>query len=219
MRIKVDLKSLRQTKWYECASRFALGGAINVIAALLANKFGPAVGGRFLAFPAIFPASATLVEKHEIEKKAQKGVHGEKRGRDAAALDAAGAILGSIGLVLFVLLVWLMLPDHSSWLTLCSAGLFWFVSSCCVCPLGENRRKIFRLQSHPSTLPERHATSSGSHFTRSPDDSISRFSLLVSQCHYWINARGSSCWNQSSKQRSQHKDDRTPDEAHGIEWL
>jgi hypothetical protein len=30
---------------------------------------GPRVGGLFLAFPAIFPASATLVEKHEKQKK------------------------------------------------------------------------------------------------------------------------------------------------------
>jgi hypothetical protein len=29
----------------------------------IASKYGPVVGGLFLAFPAIFPASATLVEK------------------------------------------------------------------------------------------------------------------------------------------------------------
>jgi hypothetical protein len=29
---------------------------------LLAKKFGSTVGGLFLAFPAIFPASATLIE-------------------------------------------------------------------------------------------------------------------------------------------------------------
>src|SRR5690348_12978201 len=139
MRIKVDHKSLRQTKLYECAIRLVLGGAITVIAACLAKKFGPGVGGLFLAFPAIFPASATLVEKHEAEKKAQKGLHGEERGRDAAALDAAGAVMGSVGLALFALVVWIVLPDHSAWLTLLGAALLWFTSSCCLWLLREHR--------------------------------------------------------------------------------
>jgi uncharacterized protein DUF3147 len=143
MRIKVDPKSLRQTKWYECAIRFVLGGAITVIAACLAKKFGPGVGGLFLAFPAIFPASATLVEKHEAEKKAQKGLHGEKRGRDAAALDAAGAVMGTVGLALFALVVWVLLPEHSVWLTLLGAALLWFVSSCCLWFVREHRHQIF----------------------------------------------------------------------------
>ena len=148
MRIKIDPKSLRQIKWYECVIRFALGGAITVIAALLAKKFGPAVGGLFLAFPAIFPASATLVEKHEIEKKSQKGLHGEESGRDAAALDAAGAVMGSVGLALFALFVWLMLPDHSAWLTLSGAALLWFASSCFLWFVREHRHEVFRFQPH-----------------------------------------------------------------------
>jgi hypothetical protein len=147
MRIKVDPKSLRQTKWYECATRFVLGGAITVIAAFLAKKFGPGVGGLFLAFPAIFPASATLVEKHEAEKKAQKGLHGKKRGRDAATLDAAGAVMGSFGLGLFAILVWILLPDHSAGLTLFGAAVLWFVSSCCLWLVREHRRQIFGLES------------------------------------------------------------------------
>ena len=148
MRIKPDPNSLRQTKWYECVIRFALGGAITVIAGLLAKKFGPAVGGLFLAFPAIFPASATLVESHEKEKKMQKGLNGEERGRDAAALDAAGAVFGSVGLLLFALMVWLLLPEHSSWLTLGGAAVLWFVSSCCLWLLREHRRQIFGFGPH-----------------------------------------------------------------------
>ena len=34
-----------------------------------AKRYGPGVAGLFLAFPAIFPAGATLIEKHEKEKK------------------------------------------------------------------------------------------------------------------------------------------------------
>ncbi len=40
----------------------------SVAAGLIANKWGPGVGGLFLAFPAIFPASVGLVEKHEKQK-------------------------------------------------------------------------------------------------------------------------------------------------------
>ena len=143
MQIRIDTSGLRQTKWYEAAIRFILGGAITVVAGLLAKKFGPAVGGLFLAFPAIFPASATLVEDHEEEKKRKEGMHGEERGRDAAALDAAGAAMGSLGLMLFALLVWQLLEDHSAWLTLAGALVVWFVSSCAVWFVREHRHRIF----------------------------------------------------------------------------
>jgi hypothetical protein len=118
MQITVQFDALKQTKWYEFAIRFLFGGAISVIAGLLAKKFGPSVGGLFLAFPAIFPASATLVEKHERERKERKGLYGSERGRDAAALCAAGAAMGSIGLILFSLFVWKLLPHHSPLLVL-----------------------------------------------------------------------------------------------------
>src|ERR1700736_6579054 len=65
MKISLDLSALGKTKWYEYALRFAFGGSITVAAGLVAKKWGPGVGGLFLVFPAIFPASATLVEKHE----------------------------------------------------------------------------------------------------------------------------------------------------------
>jgi hypothetical protein len=153
--IKVGTDTLKQTKWYECVIRFALGGAITVIAGLVAKKFGPAVGGLFLAFPAIFPASATLVEKHEKEKKQQKGLHGEERGRDAAALDAAGAAMGSIGLLLFAVIVWLLLPDHSSALILIVASTLWLAVGCLLWFVRENRHRIFRFrrQSHHVERP------------------------------------------------------------------
>jgi hypothetical protein len=37
--------------------------------------------GLLLAFPAIFPAGATLIEKDEKEKKEKKGLHGTVRGK------------------------------------------------------------------------------------------------------------------------------------------
>ena len=76
-------------------------------------SFWPRIRGAVLAFPAIFCASATLIEKHECELKETRGLGGCHRGIDAAALDAAGAGLGSIGLVAFGLTVWLLVPDWS----------------------------------------------------------------------------------------------------------
>ena len=69
MRIKIDPSGILKTRWYEFAVRFFFGGLITAIAGLIAKKFGPGVGGLFLAFPAIFPASATLIEKHEKQRK------------------------------------------------------------------------------------------------------------------------------------------------------
>lgn len=153
MQINLDFRTVKQTKWYECAIRFALGGLITVIAGLVAKKFGPALGGLFLAFPAIFPASATLVEDHEAEKKQQHGMHGSERGRDAAALDAAGAAMGSLGLLLFAVLVWQILPDHSAWLVLIAALALWFVSSCLAWFVREHRHRIFGFTRHPRKAP------------------------------------------------------------------
>ena len=69
MQIKVDFSSLGQTKWHDYAVRCLFGGLITAVAGIIAKKFGPGIGGLFLAFPAIFPASATLIEKHEGKKK------------------------------------------------------------------------------------------------------------------------------------------------------
>jgi hypothetical protein len=74
------------------------------------TAFRTGSSGLFLAFPAIFCASATLIEKHERERKEKLGLSGYRRGTDAAALDVAGAGLGSIGLAAFGLGVWLLAP-------------------------------------------------------------------------------------------------------------
>lgn len=129
MRIQIDPSALRRTKWYEYAIRFFFGGVITVVAGVIAKKFGPSLGGLFLAFPAIFPASATLIEKHEKEKKEQEGLHGTNRGREAASVDAAGAAMGSMGLFVFALIVWQLIPGHSHWLVLVAATLVWLIVS------------------------------------------------------------------------------------------
>ena len=129
MRIRIDPSALKRTRWYEFGVRFLAGGLITAAAGMIAKEFGPGVGGLFLAFPAIFPASATLIEKHEKQNKEGAGVHGVVRGRKAAAVDAAGAAIGSIGLLAFALLVKQFLVGHSPWLVLTGATGVWLAIS------------------------------------------------------------------------------------------
>jgi hypothetical protein len=126
MIVQLKLSSLRQTHWYEFVVRFVLGGAMTVMAGVIAAHFGPVVGGLFLAFPAIFPASATLIEKHVRESKEKAGWSGTRRGKEAAALEAAGAALGSVGLAAFGFVIWLMVVPSPSW-ALVLAATAWVV--------------------------------------------------------------------------------------------
>src|SRR4029077_10211479 len=128
MIVQFKPSALRQTRWYEYLVRFVLGGAMTVVAGLIAARFGPVVGGLFLAFPAIFPASATLIEKHVRVRKEKKGLLGARRGKEAAALDAAGAALGSFGLAAFGLVIWLMIVPFPAW-ALVLAATFWLAVS------------------------------------------------------------------------------------------
>jgi hypothetical protein len=96
----------------------------------------------FLAFPAIFPATATLIEKHEREKKAQKGLNGNRRGREAAALEALGTAMGSLGLVLFAALAWMLLPGHAPGLVLASAAVAWLAASVGIWGIRRKKRRI-----------------------------------------------------------------------------
>lgn len=51
---RIKLGALKEGRWYEYAIRFVLGGIATVLAGLIADAFGPAYGGLFLAFPAVF---------------------------------------------------------------------------------------------------------------------------------------------------------------------
>lgn len=141
MGIKFHLESLKATAWWEHLIRFVFGGAITMIAGLIAKRYGPVLGGLFLAFPAIFPASATLLDRHERQKKEQKGVAAGRRGADAAALDARGAALGSIALGLFAVFVWQLLPDHSAWI-LAVGGVLWLAASIALWLLRKYRHRL-----------------------------------------------------------------------------
>lgn len=134
MPISISPSSLREGRWYEYVIRFALGGTATVFTGFISSRYGASVGGLFLALPAIFCASATLIESHEIRRKREAGLAGERRGREAAALDAAGAVLGALGMLAFAFVFWLLV-EHSvsgafaaaSLAWLCTAVAAWFV--------------------------------------------------------------------------------------------
>ncbi len=129
MRVKASFSSLKHANLREHVVRFVLGGAVTVAAGLIARQWGPVIGGLFLAFPAIFPAGATLIEQHEVKRKREIGRDGRRRGREAAALDALGASFGAVGLGAFAVVLWRLLPGHSSWAALALAVVAWAVMS------------------------------------------------------------------------------------------
>jgi hypothetical protein len=129
MKIQAEPSALTKTRWYEYAVRFVFGGLITAVAGVISMKYGPNIGGLFLAFPAIFPAGATLIEKHEKEKKEDAGLNGTQRPAQAVSADAAGASIGSLGLVVFGLLVWKTLPHYPVWIVLASATVAWWAAS------------------------------------------------------------------------------------------
>ena len=67
-----------------CASH--LVELVTVAAGVIADIWGPTAGGLFLAFPAIFCASATLIEAHQRQQKERKGLMGAERGKNAGHL-------------------------------------------------------------------------------------------------------------------------------------
>ena len=126
--IRFSPSSLREGRWYEYLIRFALGGAATVFTGLISTRYGASIGGLFLALPAIFCASATLIEKHEIRRKREAGFAGERRGQGAAALDAAGAALGALGMLSFATFFSLMV-ESSILVAFIGASLAWLVVS------------------------------------------------------------------------------------------
>jgi len=88
--VRFDRDALHSVQTRDLAVRFAFGFGVSVVAGIVTLAFGSRTGGLFLAFPAILPASLTLIE--------------EKEGRRQAEGNAVGAILGAVALVVFALI-------------------------------------------------------------------------------------------------------------------
>ena len=89
---QIDLSpgKLRDVRWRDIGIRFAFGVAISMIAATLGLLLHVRLGGMFLAFPAILPATITLIS--------------DKEDREQATRNVQGAIAGGVGLVAFAVI-------------------------------------------------------------------------------------------------------------------
>ena len=139
--IDVNFASLKTTRPHEYILRFFFGGIVTAAAGLIAKRYGPVIGGLFLAFPSIFPASASLIESHEKQRKQKAGYDGTNRGRTAASLDAAGTFLGAIALGLFAFVLYRLLPGSNAILTLTIASLSWLTLSILLWLLAKRRHR------------------------------------------------------------------------------
>jgi hypothetical protein len=83
----VELGHLRKVKPRDYLVRFIFGAAVSIAAGIIGKAISPRFGGLFLAFPAILPASLTLLE--------------EKEGTRRADRNAIGAVLGGLALIVF----------------------------------------------------------------------------------------------------------------------
>jgi Protein of unknown function (DUF3147) len=145
--VQIKFESIKGIKPHEWIVRFFFGGTVCVFAGLMSKWFGPEIGGLFLAFPAIFPAGASLVEAHEKQHKAREGMDGTARGRTVAGIDAAGAAIGCIGLAGFALLCWLLLPRLAPLAVFALATLAWLLLSVAFWLLRKSRLLRTRRQS------------------------------------------------------------------------
>lgn len=118
MTIEATAEGLEKTEWWEYLIRFVFGGLITALAGLIAHRFGPLVGGLFLAFPSIAPATATLIDRHD--------------GRDAAVDSSFGAGAGAAGLVVFGAMVALLAPRLHIAIVLAVASAAWLAVSAAV---------------------------------------------------------------------------------------
>jgi hypothetical protein len=113
VRPRLNPAGLAKTKAWEYVVRFVFGGVVTVLAGLAAKRWGPVIGGVFLAFPAILPASLTLVTQHD--------------GRRRAIDDARGGRLGSVGLIGFAGVVWMTAMRWPPFAVLAAATIVWLV--------------------------------------------------------------------------------------------
>jgi hypothetical protein len=90
--VHVDFGRLPETRRRDLMIRFVFGFAVSVIAGGVTLATGDRAGGLFLAFPAILPASLTLIA--------------EKEGDSQAAVDAGGALVGAFALIAFAVVAW-----------------------------------------------------------------------------------------------------------------
>ena len=119
--------------------RFILGAAVSLVAATVTVVLGPLAGGVFLAFPAILPATLTLLE-HD-------------KGTVAAVGDARGALAGALGLVAFAVTVVILAHRTPAAVTLLTALSAWIVVSLLLYVIGIGLERLLHVQQYPPEVP------------------------------------------------------------------
>ena len=110
-KVGFDFGAIKQATLRDYGVRFAFGAAVSAAAGLAGLRFGPRVGGLFLAFPAILPAALTLIE--------------QKDGEGPADADVQGGVLGAVGLLAFALVVFAGVQGLGALLALALALAAW----------------------------------------------------------------------------------------------
>lgn len=110
--VGIDLGKL-EFRLSEVAVRFAFGFGIAVIAGALGMIVGQRFGGLFLAFPAILPATLTLIEKKEDTTKAY--------------LDMSGGVTGAVAMAVFAATAWVLVGRMAAPLALLIALAVWLL--------------------------------------------------------------------------------------------
>jgi uncharacterized membrane protein (GlpM family) len=113
--VGIRFPSWRHLPLTDLLIRFGFGAAISAVAGIVALLAGNRAGGILLAFPAILPATLTLVEKEESERRAED-------------LDV-GSALGAAALGVFAVVVWQYMGDESGPLVLLTATVAWFLTA------------------------------------------------------------------------------------------
>ena len=73
---KLDWAKVTEMRVRDLTIRFGFGFAISVLAGIIVKLAGPRFGGMFLAFPAILPATTTLLQRRNGLAQAAADVRG-----------------------------------------------------------------------------------------------------------------------------------------------
>jgi uncharacterized membrane protein (GlpM family) len=126
--IGFDASKMRQAAPRDLLIRFVFGALVSLGAGLVSIAFGDRIGGLFLAFPAILPATLTLVR--------------QKQSKRDAVEDDEGAVLGAAALIAFAGVTWASLPRVAGWLALLAATGAWLVAAIALYALVFGRRRV-----------------------------------------------------------------------------